>query len=300
MAANKDSGFFCYIPTYSPHSPNKAPTAYYQPYEGYINPERPDGEYRSGFFGQVANIDENLGKLLSFLDSTGQTDNTLVIVMNDNGGTFGVDTYNMGMRGVKTTPWRGGTRAFSFWRWGEHFQPGDRTIMSGHIDVFPTLMELFDLELTSSIKKQLQGSSLLPVLLNPATKFDNERMQITHIGRWSNPWKWKDHKYAGCSVRWGKYTIVRHEPCKDPECSTCVTALKRGIEKDRPLYTSNSDHYILPPPGKWMLFDNEADPHQDNNIANEYPEIAKEMSEYYDKWWEEVGLVMARKWGNEY
>ena len=88
---------------------------------------------------------------------------------------------------------------------------------------------------------------------------------------------------------------MRHEPCDDPNCGTCLTALKRGIDKQRPLYTSNSDHYILTPPGNWSLFDIEADPHQDNNIADEYPEIVKKMSDYYDAWWEKVGQAMTRK-----
>ncbi len=120
ISANKDRAFFCYLPTYSPHTPNKAPEKYCKPYEGYINPERPDGVYSAGFFGQVVNIDENLGKLRTFLDSLGLADNTLLITINDNGGTMGVDTYNRGMRGVKTTPWRGGTRAYSYWKWGNH------------------------------------------------------------------------------------------------------------------------------------------------------------------------------------
>lgn len=295
IAAYKDSGFFCYIPTYSPHAPQKAPPEYCEPYEGYVNPERPDGVYNACFFGQVANVDENIGRLLAFLDSIGAADQTLVIAINDNGGTRGVDTYNSNMRGVKTTPWRGGTRAYSFWKWGTKFPVGDRDIMSGHIDVFPTLADLFGFELTSGLTKQLQGTSLLPILEDPDAEYDKERMQITHIGRWNSPGDWKDHKYAGCSVRWGNYTLVRHEPCDDPECVTCSTARKRGIDKERPRYTGNSEHYILTPPGEWMLFDIGSDPHQDNNIAEEHPEMVQKMSSYYDAWWEKVQKAMLTK-----
>jgi len=295
MAANKDSGFYCYMPTYSPHSPNKAPKAYCAPYEGYINPERPGGEYSAGFFGQVANVDENLGKLFAFLDSIEATDHTLVIAMNDNGGTRGVDTYNSNMRGLKTTPWWGGSRAYSFWKWGEHFPPGDRNLMCGHIDVFPTLAEMFGLELTPALEHQLQGNSLVTVLENPDNAFNNDRMQISHIGRWSKAQNWQDHKYAGCSVRWDNYILVRHEPCEDPECKTCLTARERGINKKRPAYTGNSDHYVLTAPGEWELFNIINDPYQEKNIANVHPEIVKKMSDFYESWWNEVAGAMARK-----
>lgn len=296
MLENKDSAFFCFIPTYSPHTPNKAPEQYVKPYEGYINPERPNGVYPAGFFGQVANVDENLGKLRLFIDSLGISENTLLIVISDNGGTMGTDTYNDGMRGVKTTPWIGGTRAFSFWKWGDHFPAGDRDLMCGHIDIFPTLADLCDLDVSEEAKKQLQGNSLRPVLENRNAKMDKNRMQVHHIGRWTNPEKWEDHKYAGCSVRWGDYMLVRHEPCEDEDCRTCVTARRRGIEKTRPLYTSNSEHYVLTTPGEWELFDIKSDPHQDKNIAAEHPQIVEKMSDFYENWWKKVSFKMKKKW----
>ena len=292
MKDNKDSAFFCYIPTYSPHTPNKVPKKYCNPYEGYINPERPDGEYRAEFFGQVVNIDENLGKLRAYIDSLGISDNTLLIVINDNGGTMGVDTYNDGMRGVKTTPWRGGTRAYSFWKWGNHFPPGDRDLMCGHIDIFPTLTDLCDLDVSDKMVKQVQGNSLRPVLENSDAELDENRMQVQHIGRWTNPEKWEEHNYAGCCVRWGNYTLVRHEPCEDNECGTCITARKRGIEKTRPLYTGNSEHYVLTALGEWELFNIKSDPHQDKNIAAENPQIVKKMSDFYEDWWKKVADKM--------
>ena len=50
---------------------------------------------------------------------------TLVVFMNDNGGTAGCDVFNAGMRGKKGTPFLGGTRASSFWRWPGTLKPAD-------------------------------------------------------------------------------------------------------------------------------------------------------------------------------
>ena len=42
------------------------------------------------FFGMIANIDDNVGRLLAKLKEWGLERDTLVIFMNDNGGTAGV------------------------------------------------------------------------------------------------------------------------------------------------------------------------------------------------------------------
>ncbi len=94
------------------------------------------------FFGMIANIDDNVGRLLARLREWGIENDTLVIFMNDNGGTAGVNVYNAGMRGAKVTPWLGGTRASSLWRWPGTLQPADCDRLAAHIDFFPTLAEL--------------------------------------------------------------------------------------------------------------------------------------------------------------
>src|SRR5262249_38232691 len=86
--------FFLYLPTNAPHGPLWAPAKYKQPYQG-------NGP--AAFFGMIANIDENFGRLDQFLRNSGLWNDTIVIYMTDNGGTAGVNTYNAGMRGRKTT-----------------------------------------------------------------------------------------------------------------------------------------------------------------------------------------------------
>src|SRR5206468_4092677 len=85
--------FFLYLPTNAPHGPHWVPDKYKQPYQG---------RGPAPFFGMIANLDENMGRLDAFLNETGLRDNTIVIFFNDNGGTSGVNLYNAGMRGRKT------------------------------------------------------------------------------------------------------------------------------------------------------------------------------------------------------
>ena len=75
--------FFCYLPSNAPHAPYNA-----RPEDRALYADKV-GEPAASFFGMVHNIDQNIGKLLAKLDEWGLAQNTLVIFMNDNGGTGG-------------------------------------------------------------------------------------------------------------------------------------------------------------------------------------------------------------------
>src|SRR5438094_4414927 len=96
--------------------------------------------------------------------------------MNDNGGTAGVS-------GGKNTPWLGGTRAASFWRWPGTLKPGDVDRLTAHIDFFPTLAEIAGAKLSDGVKAQVEGRSLLPLLRDPKPEWP-DRVLFTHVGRW--------------------------------------------------------------------------------------------------------------------
>lgn len=279
---NKDRPFFLYLATHSPHSPHKVATRYSKPYEAFE--ERYEGKkFGTGFFGMVANVDENLGRLTARLAELGLEDKTLVIAMNDNGGTGGVDVFNDGRRGVKGTIWSGGTRAYSFWRWGNRFPVGDRPQMTGHVDVYPTLADICGLAIPEEVKEELEGDSLLPLLKDAAAALDGNRMQVHHVGRWPNPKTWPRQKYAECSVTWKHYALVRMDK-RDPGKA----------------YTSEPEihHKLTDKARVWELYDLEADPFQKDNIAGNHPEIVKQMADHYDNWWKKVETVLTERWGH--
>lgn len=63
MAKPRDRPFFCFLATYSPHGPQVVPDRYSEPYL-----DRAASERVAKYFGQIANIDENLGRLMQRLD----------------------------------------------------------------------------------------------------------------------------------------------------------------------------------------------------------------------------------------
>ena len=76
----------------------------------------------------VSNVDHNLGLLRTKLEELNLSENTVIIAMNDNGGTWGVDVFNGGMRGRKSHTLYGGIRAARpVSRSGPAACPGDPT-----------------------------------------------------------------------------------------------------------------------------------------------------------------------------
>jgi arylsulfatase A-like enzyme len=211
------------------------------------------------FFGMIANIDDNVGRLVDQLKEWGLERETLLIFMNDNGGTAGVSVHNSGMRGQKNTPWLGGTRAASFWRWPGTLKPAAVDRLAAHIDFFPTVAEIAGAKLTDDVRAQVEGRSLAPLLRDPNARWPG-RILFTHIGRWPKGAKPAESKYAHCSVRSPRWHLV---------CDT----------------TDGSK--------QWRLFDVKADPGEKTDVATEHPHVVEELDGAYDKWWDSVqpGLV---------
>jgi len=186
--------FFLYLPTNAPHGPLWVPAEYSRPYEGKGPAE---------FFGMIANLDENIGRLEAFLQSSGLRDNTIVIFFNDNGGTAGVRTFNAGMRGQKTTNYEGGHRAALFVRWpnGELRAPTDVDTPTQVQDLLPTLIDL--LKLKKPAAANFDGQSLAGLMRESPRGSSPpfpDRKFVVQYGQ--TPTKWDG------AVIWNKWRLV--------------------------------------------------------------------------------------------
>ncbi|WP_050028688.1 arylsulfatase, partial [Verrucomicrobium sp. BvORR034] len=180
IESQRQSGtpFLCWIATNAPHGPYVA-----KPEDVALYRDKTPSEDVANFCGMLHNIDQNVGQLRQQLQKWGLANNTLVIFMNDNGGTAGTKVYNAGMRAAKGTPWLGGTRAISFWNWPGTLTPADCPALTAHLDFFPTLAALAGAAPTPETQAQVEGRSLLPLLEKPDAPWA-ERTLYTHVGRW--------------------------------------------------------------------------------------------------------------------
>ena len=248
--------FFANITTNAPHSPYIA-----RDEDAALYLDKVPDRQTAHFFGMIHNIDENIGELLDDLKSMGIERDTIVIFINDNGTAQGDRIFNSGMRGKKGSPWLGGTRVSSFWRWPGKWKPGVREQLTAHIDVFPTLAQIAGATLPDKAKRQIEGRSLVALFGNGTADWPDRHI-FTHVGRWpkfANP---DDFKFANAAVRNTRWAMV---------------STKGGTEAE------------------WQLFDLQKDPGQKNDVAARNPGVLKELETAFDDWWTRCRPMMVNE-----
>jgi arylsulfatase A-like enzyme len=198
----RDQPFFLYLTPNAPHGPYFVPDHYAAPYEAAGMPKE-----MARFYGMIANIDENMGRFRTRLAELGLAENTLLIFMTDNGTTAGwIDQdaaypyYNAGMRGWKSSAWDGGHRVPCFWHWpaGGLKEGRDVPLLSAHIDMLPTLVDLLGFKKPDG--PPLDGMSLRNPLHGVVEEVLPDRTLFAHVQRDFLPPKWKDS--AVMTQRW--------------------------------------------------------------------------------------------------
>ncbi len=188
--------FLAYIATNAPHGPMHSPENCSAPYDEV-------GTHVANFYGMIANIDENVGRLRAFLDEQELTKNTIFIFMTDNGTSSGAKIFNAGMRGQKGSEYDGGHRVpfFIYWPEGGLTGPRDVAPITAHVDVLPTLIDLCGVPAPKGVV--FDGRSIRPLLEGKASQADGtwpDRILVTDSQRVKDPIKWR--KSSVMTSRW--------------------------------------------------------------------------------------------------
>lgn len=254
---NRNQPFFVYLTTNAPHSPYRVDEKYSQSYGSKVGGDEGLGK----FYGMIANIDENVGRLLSHLKQLGLKNNTIVIFMTDNGTARGatftdyrgndgklVSGYNAGMRGRKGSPYEGGHRVPCFIRWpAANLAVGkDVNQLTAHLDLLPTLVDLCQLKKPAA--SRFDGISLSG-LLTGRVKASAGRTLFAHHQELPLPEKYR----FGCVIHDQWRLITRND-------------LKTGQQ--------------------FELYDIIKDPGQKNDLQTRHPEVVTQLKLAYDKWWQ--------------
>jgi arylsulfatase A-like enzyme len=155
--------FFLHLAHYAVHAPYEADPRFI-------------GRYReAGLSGQpavlasmVEGMDKSVGDLLAALDRLGVADDTLVILISDNGSP-GQCPPNLPLRGHKKSPYEGGLRVPALVRWPGKAKPGAVDAAPVVIeDLFPTLLEAAGLGASAKVPQVVDGRSWVPHLTGSA------------------------------------------------------------------------------------------------------------------------------------
>jgi arylsulfatase A-like enzyme len=248
-----DQPFCCYLAYNAPHSPYQVPDKYFDRFQALGFNER-----LSAFYGMCESVDDNVGRLLARLEQRGLRENTIVVFLTDNGGTAGVKTYNAGMRGGKTSVHEGGSRVPLFVSWpAAGWKPHVVETIASHIDVYPTLVDLCGV--TAPAGPAVDGRSLRPLLEGREGEWP-ERVLFTH-----NPID-ETNRYPG-AVRTQRYRLVREV-----------------VGKGGGSASVNRDETAKP----WQLYDMQADPSQERDLAKEEPQVVADLSRQYEVWFDDI------------
>ena len=209
---NREKPFFCYLAFNAPHTPLQVPEKYYEQYKNIdpsagfeiTNPKlkmsEKEKEDARKVYAMVSCIDDNLGKLFAKLKELKIEKNTLVIFMTDNGPQQ--TRYNPGMRGLKSSVYRGGVRVPFYLRYPAEYE-GHKVIenTSAHIDILPTLAEICNIKLPSD--RIIDGKSLVPLLNGNTVEWSNRPLFFYWNRRYPE-------LYNNISLQKGDYKLVAH------------------------------------------------------------------------------------------
>ncbi|NNE92354.1 MAG: sulfatase-like hydrolase/transferase, partial [Verrucomicrobiales bacterium] len=245
--------FFLWYAPFLPHTPHNPPQRLFDKYKDQV-----DSPHVARYYAMCEWFDETCGELIDHLDKAGIADNTLIVYICDNGWIQNPNKGGYDARS-KQTPYEGGVRQPTMFCWPGKIKPGDRgNQLCSSVDIVPTMLAAAGLEKTEA----MPGYNLLPILKSgdPSPRkivfgegcahdiADIENPEETLLYRWAIEGKWK--------------LLLTYDGVVNRYQSTHPRTEKR--------------------PQLFNLLD---DPHEENNVAKDNPEVvarlAKEIADWY-------------------
>lgn len=195
----------------------------------------------------IASVDDNVGRVLDYLDAEGLTDNTIVVCTSDQGFFLGDHGWY-----DKRLMYEESLRMPFVIRWPREVRPGSvNDDIVTNVDFAPTFLDAAGVE----VPEDMQGSSFRP-LLRGHTPDDWQRSMCCRY------WMHLAHHYvcAHYGVRTRRHKLIYYyaDDCGQPgtpgggKFSTFPAARGQGENEQ--------------PGRQWELFDLEKDPHELNNV----------------------------------
>ncbi len=218
-------------------------------------------KFLRAYLACVAFMDDQVGKVLNALENSLFSENTIVILTSDHGWQMGQKEYL-----YKNSPWEESTKIPLIIKTPQK-QTGDVLEPVSLIDIYPTFIDLCNLQKTSSENDlKLDGNSLYPLLKKPNSKsWAGSDGALTLLGVGINK------PINGLAVNKNKSAPWHIEILKDLDSSY--------LEKQNYTIRTRKYRYILYKDGSEEFYNHDNDPKEWNNLSSDknYQKLKKKM-----------------------
>ncbi|MBD3674902.1 MAG: sulfatase [Planctomycetaceae bacterium] len=238
--------FFLMVSLFHVHTPVRTQCRWLlDKYETRVPADSPARQRRVTYAAFVETLDHYVGQLLKSLDESGNSDETLVVFLSDNGG-HPEYTTNAPLRGSKWNLYEGGIRVPFLMRWPGKIKAGTTSDLPvvGY-DLLPTFVDL-----AGGTPDKVDGFDIFTLLEN--LEFARQRELIFHF-----PYYHPERGYSKAinEIGVGDFAVSKTHP---------QSALVRGPHKLIHFYDSNRFEY-------YDLSDDECEQH---SLTDSRPDIA--------------------------
>ncbi len=250
----EEKPFYLWYAPFLPHTPHNPPQELFQKYKD----KGVESDHIARYYAMCEWFDQTCGQLVDYLDEKGQTENTLIVYVCDNGWIQSSDSKKYAPRSKQSCN-EGGTRQPTMFCWPGQIPAGDRgEQLCSSIDIVPTMLAAAGLDATEA----MPGLDLLPCLQSGDA---TPRQEVFGEG-FAHDIADVDNPDASLLYRWiveGKWKLIL---TYDGVVGRYAWSHPR--EERRP-----------------QLFDLLADPHEEKNLAAENPEVVADLAKKIQGWY---------------
>ncbi len=257
-----EKAFFLYLAHAMPHKPLAAS-------EDFYTPDTPDDLYGD----VIRELDFSIGRILGKLKELGIERDTFVVFTSDNGPWYGGSTG--GLRGMKGRTWEGGLRVPMIARWPGEVPAGVvNAEVAGTVDILPTFLKAAGVAVPKD--RVIDGRDIMGLLKSSEAKSPHEAvfgMTGTNLATVrSGKWRLHVRSPGGIGNRGPDWVDPR-----GPDGVTILAPHEQSRPEQYPGVIGGDG------PKAMMLFDVEADPSEQKDVSDRYPDVVRRLKGIYDK-----------------
>jgi len=234
---------FLYFASLAPHAPYQAPKDDVDRYGGIAD------EKRRTYAAMITALDDQVGRIVAALERKKMRDNTLIVLSSDNGGA----TSSLFATGARSPEERGDELAGVLPASNGALRGGKGSLHEGGVRV-PTILNWRGTLAPRVVAEPLHMVDLMPTFLSLA-------------GATGSP----DHPFDGKDI-WPAVADGRPSPHDD---------ILINVEPFRGAIRKGAWKLVKIPllPGKTELFDLVKDPSEQHNVAEQFPDVVRDLEE---------------------